>query len=464
MNEIVHGLGVSPGIAVGPAVVLERVDAPDRHAGTSEEERAAYLHAVTTGIDALGHLADSLRDRGLEEQAGIMEAQGLMLQDPGFEQMVLDAIATGASASQAARSAGEHFAATLESLDDPYMAARAADVRDVAGRVVDVLTGRDSAPRLTEPSIVVAHELTPSQTAGLDRAMVLGFATDTGSSTSHTAILARALDIPAVVGLFTISTRVHTGQSLALDGERGTVVIDPTDTERREYMSRAESLYRRRARLLAGRREPAETRDGHRLTLAANIGSPDDLPAALEVGAEGVGLFRTEFLFAGRSDMPSEEEQREAYRAVLAAMPKHRVVVRTLDIGGDKPLPYLPQVEEANPFLGQRGIRYTAAHPELLRVQLRALLSASSAGKLSIMLPMVSDIEEVEDVRRLMSEPQAEVGGEAELGIMVEVPAAAVLAEPFSRHVAFLSAGTNDLTQYTLAVDRGNETVSPLYQ
>ena len=250
-----------------------------------------------------------------------------------------DTIAAGSSAADAVRSAGEHFAATFEALDDPYMAARAVDVRDVAGRLVDVLVGRETTPRLTQPSIVVAHELTPSQTVGLDRTLVLGFATDTGSSTSHTAILARALDLPAVVGLTSISTRVQTGQHLALDGERGTVLIDPTDAERREHTVRAESLRRSRARLLAGRDEPAETRDGRRLTLAANIGSPDDLPRALEVGAEGVGLFRTEFLFAGRSDMPSEQEQRGAYRQVLEAMSEHRVVARTLDIGGDKPLP-----------------------------------------------------------------------------------------------------------------------------
>jgi phosphotransferase system enzyme I (PtsI) len=464
MSEIVHGLGVSPGIATGPVFVLVGDDAAPRAAGTPEEERAAYLRAAATSVDALQHLADSLRNRGLEEQAGIMGAQSLMLQDPAFEEMVLEAIGAGSPAPEATGTAGDHFAATFEALDDPYMAARAADVRDAAGRLVDVLTGRDTTPRLTEPSIVVAHELTPSQTASLDRAMVLGFATDAGSSTSHSAILARALAIPAVVGLATISTRVRAGQYLALDGERGAVVIDPTDTERREHAARSESLERRRARLLAGRHEPAETRDGHRLTLAANVGSPDDLPAALEVGAEGVGLFRTEFLFAGRSVMPNEEEQREAYRTVLEAMPEHRVVIRTLDIGGDKPLPYLPHIEEANPFLGQRGIRYTAAHPELLRVQLRALLSASPAGKLAIMLPMVSDLSEIEGVRHLVAELRADTGGEAELGIMIEVPAAAVLAELFARHVAFFSVGTNDLTQYALAADRGNETVSPLYQ
>ena len=464
MVTVLQGIGVSPGAVSGLVYLMAVATPAERKAGSPLQEQRAYQRASQESVRQLEGLAAELRSGGLEEQAGILDAQMLMLNDPGWIEMVTQGMAQGAPAEHAVRAAGEAFAGMFEAMDDPYLAARAADVRDIANRLEGALGEKAPMPPLTRPSVIVAQEITPSQTVSLDRALVLGFATDTGSATAHTAILARALNIPAVVGVSGLSLRVRSGQEIALDGESGAVILDPSVEQRQQYAGRAAALARRRTQLRSIRNQPAETRDGQRLVLAANIGSPDDMAAAHEAGAEGVGLFRTEFLFADRPRMPSEEEQVEAYRSVLAAMPEHRVIIRTLDIGGDKPLPYLPPIAESNPFLGQRGIRYTLAHPQLMRTQLRALLRASPAGRLAIMLPMVSELSQVHDSTALLEELQAEVGGAAELGIMIEVPAAALQAAQFARHVAFLSVGSNDLTQYTLAVDRGNPQVASLYR
>lgn len=463
MARTVQGIGVSAGIAVGPVHLIGELQRQSAVAGTPEEELQQLDAAISGSVAQLEELAAQLRAEEHEDEGGIMDAQALMLQDPGFLDIARQGIEAGSTASQAVRDTAEHFAAMFENLDDPYMAARAADVRDIAERLVGHLLGAEQ-PRLDRPSIVVAHDLSPSQTAALDRSLVLGFVTDAGSATSHTAILASALNIPAVVATGDITALVQHREEIALDGETGMVVIGPTEEDRAAYRQRTIRHREGRTRLAALRDLPALTLDGHRITLAANIGSPADLPTALEAGAEGVGLFRTEFLFAGRQQMPSEEEQVEAYRAVLGAMAPHLVVIRTLDVGGDKPLPYLPQPPEMNPFLGERGIRYTHAHPEILQSQIRALLRASAAGSLAMMFPMIGELDQVDEVMSLVNEVRDEVGGAAELGIMIEIPAAALIAQQLGRHVSFFSVGTNDLVQYGLAVDRTNDRVASLYR
>jgi len=464
--DLLLGVAASPGLGVGTVMQI-------RHEDITVEEEASDRHyerrRLDDAIDKAQVQLEALEARLVREadpsKAAIFGAHQELLGDPDLMDLAGSAIDKGKSAAFAWRSAYQTHAERLAGLQSEVLAGRANDVRDVGQRVLELLTGvRQERPEFPAGTILIAEDLTPSDTATLDRDRIEGFCTTSGGASSHVAILARSLDIPAVAGIDPKALEIVDGERVILDGAKGTLRLNASEAEVERIRARQQRIAKRRAIEIEHALEPAVTTDGHRLEIVANIAGLDDIREAKWVGAEGVGLLRTEFAFMGRTSAPTEDEQVKIYRDIASSMPEGQpLVIRTLDVGGDKPLSYLPIAREDNPFLGERGIRVGLDRPEILRAQLRAILRAADAGaRMHVMFPMIATIQEWRSAKALFEEERERLGAaRIPVGIMVEVPSVAVIAERFAGEVDFFSVGSNDLTQYVLAMDRGHPKLAP---
>lgn len=470
----IQGKGVSTGVGIGPLYYYHRATTEIKtyEIEDVEAEWQRFKDAQAKAIEQLGVIAEKTRVEVGEDEAFLFETHQMLAEDPDYEESIEGIIKEERLNAETALSrTAEVFAEMFASMDDEYMRGRAADVKDVSKRILDILCGVVQGGIDSEvPVIVAADDLAPSETIQLDKSKILGFATSLGSGSSHTAILARTMGIPAIVGLGDELKEEYAGRDVIIDGATGAVVIDPDEDTAARYQRKREELIKQRELLEQLKGEENITKDGRKMRVYCNIGSPEDVHAVLENDGGGIGLFRSEFLYLNSDTYPTEEEQYEAYKKVLSDMNGKEVVIRTCDIGADKQIDYFELPKEENPAMGLRALRISLARPDFFRTQLRALYRASAYGKLGIMFPMVTSVWEVREVKKLCESVKKELEAEGipysedvELGIMIETPAAAILSDRLAKEVDFFSCGTNDLTQYTLACDRQNNDLGRFY-